>query len=65
MGNYMVDDGGNITMSGDASQGIKDQRVTFVNNGDVAAKVTGAKISIPMAANGLSITLRGVPMSFP
>ncbi len=31
MGNYMVDDGGNITMSGDASQGIKDQRVTFVN----------------------------------
>ncbi|MBS6762980.1 MAG: hypothetical protein KH304_05280 [Clostridium sp.] len=44
MGNYMVDDGGNITMSGDASQGIKDQRVTFVNNGDVAAKVTGAKI---------------------
>ena len=39
-----MDDGGNITMSGDASQGIKDQRVTFVNNGDVAAKVTGAKI---------------------
>lgn len=44
MGNYMVDGSGNVINSGDSAQGIKDQRVTFVNNGTVDAKVVSAKI---------------------
>lgn len=44
MGNYMVNADGSVTTSGDAVQGIKEQRVTFVNNGAVAAQVSGARI---------------------
>lgn len=44
MGNYMVGADGTVANGGDAAQGIKDQRVTFVNTGDVAAKVVSAKI---------------------
>lgn len=43
MGNYMVKGDGSLINSGDASQGIKEQRVSFVNNG-VAAKITTAKV---------------------
>ncbi|MEG0721433.1 MAG: hypothetical protein RR446_06765 [Lachnospiraceae bacterium] len=44
MGNYMVGADGTVTNGGDAAQGIKEQRVTFVNTGTVNAKVVSAKV---------------------
>lgn len=55
MGNYMVDADGKVTSGGDAVQGIKEQRVTFINTGTVDAKLVSAKI---VNSNGSDWTLK-------
>ena len=71
LGNYMVDGTGNVTNSGDSAQGIKEQRVTFINTGDVNAKITSAKVvnsygsqwtlkTTPAAAKEMSMKFNGI-----
>lgn len=54
MGDYMVDDAGTVTHSGDAVTQPNAQRVTFQNTGDKAAQITSAKV-VNLARSGWTI----------
>ncbi len=54
LGDYMVDDAGTVTHSGDAVAQPNAQRVTFQNTGDKAAQITSAKV-VNLARSGWTI----------